>query len=408
MRRSDKPYRFRQCAGRAISVEFRFMPGKRISTGCYDMPSAVLWAEEYLKKQGMIDDKPPALSVFAADFFMRKDSDSQYSRNEAFGRKFPKAYYKQRQAILDNHIIPAFGSYLVDAISSYAIEQFMISVKGVNRKALANETKNRILTVFRIVMDDVKRKGYRSDNPADDVQMFAKGKNPRMPLPAYDLAILFPAEPEERIRIWGSMMWAVYFSIFYDTGMRPGEIAALRVCDVYQTQKGLAVASAKSIDSVEMNIKDKVKTSGKGMENRVGLLYDDTAALLLQYINECNLSGDDQLFRSINGKYINVATSNKHFKTVLEKHGLYIKGKVQYSLRHSYETDRRGDMPDSILAVSMGHTKLRDDYDHRTEKDMIRLLDRNRNSFFENRKRTSSSADVIPLDELLGKEKGAQ
>lgn len=55
-------------------------------------------------------------------------------------------------------------------------------------------------------------------------------------------------------------------------------------------------------------------------------------------------------------------------------------------------------MPDSILAVSMGHTKLRDDYDHRTEKDMIRLLDRNRDSFFENRGRRDADADVVPLD----------
>ena len=57
-------------------------------------------------------------------------------------------------------------------------------------------------------------------------------------------------------------------------------------------------------------------------------------------------------------------------------------------------------MPDSILAVSMGHTKLRDDYDHRTEKDMIRLLDRNRDSFFENRRRRGQDDEVISLDKL--------
>lgn len=398
MKHADKPYRFRACAGRAISVEFRFMPGKRISTGCYDMPSAALWAEEYLKNQGMTDDKPPAFSEFARDFFTRRDPDSIYSRNEAFGRKFSKSYYKQRQAILDTYIIPAFGSYIVDAISSVAIERFMVTIKRKGGGVLANETKNRILTVMRVVMDDVKRKGYRSDNPADDVQMFAKVRNPRSPLPGYELAILFPENLDERVEIWGGLMWAVYFSIFYDTGMRPGEIAALRVCDVYRTQKGLAIASAKSMDSVEKDIKDKVKTSGKGLENRVGLLYDDTAVLLLRYIDESGLSGDDLLFRSNRGNPIITATSNKHFKTVLEKHGLYREGKVQYSLRHSYETDRRGDMPDSILAVSMGHTKLRDDYDHRTEKDMIRLLDRNRDSFFENRGRRDADADVVPLD----------
>ena len=38
-RSTDRPYKFRACSGRPISVEFDFMPGKRVSTGCYDMPA---------------------------------------------------------------------------------------------------------------------------------------------------------------------------------------------------------------------------------------------------------------------------------------------------------------------------------------------------------------------------------
>ena len=47
-----------------------FNPGKRISTGCYDMPSAVLWAEKYLRDMGMVSDADvPLFRDFAKDFY---------------------------------------------------------------------------------------------------------------------------------------------------------------------------------------------------------------------------------------------------------------------------------------------------------------------------------------------------
>lgn len=172
-------------------------------------------------------------------------------------------------------------------------------------------------------------------------------------------------------------MWATYFSIMYDTGFRPGELAALRVCDIWQTKKGLAVSTNRSVNRLQRKVINKVKTTGHGYSERVGLLYDDTATLLIQYIDKEKLTETDMLFRAPKRKdgLIMPETSNKHFKTVLMKHGLYHEGIVQYCLRHNYTTDRRGDMPDELLAISMGHTHLRDDYDHQKAQDLIRRLD---------------------------------
>ena len=58
-------------------------------------------------------------------------------------------------------------------------------------------------------------------------------------------------------------------------------------------------------------------------------------------------------------------------------------------------------MPDDILALSMGHTKLRDDYDHQNVKDLIRRLDAARDSLFENRERLGKAGDIVPLEESL-------
>ena len=399
MRRSDKPYKFRNCKGRAISVEFRFMPGKRLSTGCYDMPSAVLWAEQYLQNNGMPSKAIPTLSEIGKDFFTKEGKGSYRERMEALGYEYPDSYYTQKQAYLDNHILPVFGRHLVTAINTMAIEEFIINKKGTKGQPLANDTKNKILVTFRTIMEEVKRLGYRPDNPAAEARMMAKKSEEREPLYQYELERLFPPSPAERIKIWGNAMWAVYFSIFYDTGMRPGEIAALRVCDIYKTKNGLAVGTDRTINTKERKEKKRVKTTGKGIAERVGLLYWDTAELLIDYIENNDLHGDDLLFHSKKLGILTTPTSLKHFKSVLKKEGLMRDGLVQYSIRHSYETDRRGDMPDEILAISMGHTKLRNDYDHQKAKDLIRRLDKARTAFFENRNRSKEESDIVSLGE---------
>ena len=403
MRKLDTPYRFRSCKGRAISVEFRFMPGKRISTECYDIASAVLWAEEYLKNAG-ITGKEACMTFreFAKDFFRRTDPDSFAEREAAFGRRRNENYLKCRQSMLDTYIIPQFGMMLVDSITIKMIEDWLLSLKGKNnKKELANDTKNKILIALRFVFDDIQRKGYRSDNPARDAKSLKDNGKEREALPPDQILTLFPEDPEERIRIWGSAMWAVYFSIFYDTGMRPGEIAALRVCDIYSTPGGLAVGTRREVS--KGRIVERVKTKDKGYKRRGGLLYDDTSALLIRYIKEAGLSGEDLLFRAPrrpNGLII-PETSNKRFKAVLKENGFFKEGKVQYCLRHTYETDRKGDLPDEELAVSMGHTKLRNDYDHQNEIDIIRRLDSHRDSLFRNRLRLGGESDIIPLEEAL-------
>ena len=228
MRKSDKLYKFRACKGRAISVEFTFMPGKRISTGCYDIQSAVLWTEEYLKNAGIPGKSGmPAFREFARDFFIRTDPDSFAEREAAFGRRRDEDYLKVRQSILDTYIIPQFGMMLVDSITIRMIEDWLLSLKGRNnKKDLANDTKNKILIALRFIFDDIQKKGYRNDNPAREAKALTDNGKEREALPPEQLLVLFPPEPEKRIEVWGSAMWAVYFSIFYDTGMRPGEIAA--------------------------------------------------------------------------------------------------------------------------------------------------------------------------------------
>ena len=113
-----------------------------------------------------------------------------------------------------------------------------------------------------------------------------------------------------------------------------------------------------------------------------------------------DLKGDSLLFvpkRIPGGKaeILRADSSNKHFKTICKAHG--ITEVTQYCLRHTYETSRRGDLSDEVLAVSMGHTKLRDDYDHRTSVDMIRTLEGARDDLFRARERRDAPETIRRL-----------
>lgn len=396
-RNIDKPYRLVRRKDRPYNVIFDAIPYRAFSTGSYDLAESIEWADAFLENGGILrPEKTPSLSEYTKDFFLREDADSVKQRDERYGHEYSKSRYKKYQHYVDDYICPEFGAYLVTSITAKAIEKWLPSLVSGKGNPLANDTKNKILVAFRIIMDDVKKDGYRDDNPAKDVKMFAKKGKRREALPPQIIKALFPDDLEKRIEIWHGLMWATYFSVMYDTGFRPGEMAALRVCDIYQSSKGLSVGAVTTVNKDEGKIVGRVKTSDDGYDKRPGLLYDDTAELVVRLIKEKNLSGEDRLFSAPNRKdgLLMSDTSNKHFKTVLAENGFYKEGRVQYSMRHSYMTARRGDMPDDILAISMGHTHLRDDYDHQTMTDLIRRLDKNRESFFENRTRLDEESDI--------------
>lgn len=81
-------------------------------------------------------------------------------------------------------------------------------------------------------------------------------------LTTYEQKILFPNDKEERVKVWGNITYATYFSVMYDTGFRPGEVISLRACDVYQTPRGYAVLAEKSYDSYVSKVKNDEKKEG--------------------------------------------------------------------------------------------------------------------------------------------------
>lgn len=400
-----KDYRFIRRTGRNIEVVFAILPDKHISTGTKDMLEAVAFAENYLRRQGIYGDGIPLLRDYAKNFFTKTDEGSIRYRHKMFGKENRENWYIRHQQDLEVYVIPYFGDYRLDYITSAIIEKWLIGLKPEHKKKpLTGNTKKKILYALREVLDSAVREQYISSNPSRTVMLPSQRVvNERRALTLYEQKTLFPSDPEKRIEVWEKYSYAAFFSVMYDTGFRPGEVAGLRVCDIYTTPQGMGAFTEHTICFEEWKVKDRVKTSGKGMESRVGLLSDVTGKLVEMLIEKEHLSNTDYLFL-VNYKkktsWISSATANKHLRSVCTKMGIDTDKVCQYSLRHTHATYLRGSMEEQALALSMGHSggRVRDDYDHRTASILLAQLEKHRDDMFKSEDPTE---DIKPFNKKV-------
>lgn len=401
----DRGYRFidRTKAGRKIEVIFDHIPGKRISTGKTTIEEAVIWAEEYLKNEGVAKKDMPLFQDFAKDFFTRTDRSSIHGRHVAFHKENRERWYPVSQKILDNYAIPRFGKYPLDSMNPVMIEDWIADQRGIKGEELSGSSKSKILTALSYVMDDAVRLGYIKANPVKMCMAPPKiSEHPKRALTIWEQERLFPPTQEERVRVWGTVMWAVYFSVMYDTGFRPDEVAGLQLQDVYTTPGGMAVYTGHTMNCEQHRPLNRVKTSGKGMERRVGLLSDITQRLIERLVEEDQITdGEEYLFlvrRSQKTSWIFPDTANKHFRLVVGRELATEDRLSQYCLRHTYATMRRGSMDERVLAITMGHSNgVRSDYDHRDAAMVIGQLEKSRKDIF----REMEEPDVVPLSKKI-------
>ncbi len=397
-----KDYRFIKRKGRNINVIFAIQPKSRISTGTKDMTEAVKFAENYLRKQGIIGDVIPLFKDYAKDFFLREDECSLRYRHKMFDKENREHWYLRHQQDLEVYVIPEFGELRLDYITSAMIENWLIRLKPAHgMKALTGNTKKKILYALREVLDMAVKEQYITNNPSRTVMLPSqKIVNERRPFNYHEQRLLFPPSKQQRIEVWEKLSYAGFFSVMYDTGFRPGEVAGLRVCDIYTTPQGMGVFTEHTICFEEGRAKDRVKTSGKGMENRVGLLSSVTGEIIIDLIEKQHLQNEDYLFLvdyREKESWISSATANKKLRTTCGKMGISTDKICQYSLRHTHATYLRGGVEEQILALSMGHSggRVRNDYDHRTASILIAQLEKHRDDMFNSE---DPGEEIKPLE----------
>lgn len=368
-------YRFIQRKGRKyIQVMFACMPDRCFSTGTDDMTKAVRFARSWLRKNGQCGltekDKESTLNEFAKDFFTHKDPYGFRKRNEQRGYFYSDSYYEQKQALLEHYILPYHGKLKLVNITDVLIEHLIYGLCSVRTKEdLSNNTKNKIFDAYSKVLEEARRQGYIGRNPCKEVGQLSNNSQGREAFTSEELGKLFPQNVKELLRIWHGYMWAVYFLIQYETGWRPGEVAALQFSNFFPSTNGIYTTS--DID-YKQRLQPRIKTTNKGQPYKAGILSDRTSALLMQWKSRCR---GDFAFVQKNGKFIGSTGANKHLQSACERAGveLYRNGKkrTQYSFRHSFQSYYLGRIPENARLLLMGHTKMRNEYTHLEAQELL-------------------------------------
>lgn len=401
---SDKPYRFIRAKGRPIQVIFQDIPGKRFSAGTTDMYEAVLWAEKFRRERGWRSESP-TFREFADDFFYRDSSPNDIRvRDIALGRERKDYYYRRRQKILDTYLIPVLGSYKLSAITPPLIEMTILSLDGV-RHELSGQSKRAIYAVLKIVMNDAYRLGLIDHNPACKDLVKLPADTPVKTIRAltpYEQSKLFPLDADCRIAVYGSLLWATYFSIMYSTGFRPGEVRGIEVSDLVSCPRGVVVDISHSVPCTTDEREDRVKTTGRGFSTRTGVLDPITEELVIRLIREKHLGPRDPLFVKCSNKhrYISQWQGNKYFRSACHQLGLTDAEELtQYCIRHTFGTEHKGALGDEVLADLMGHAggKMLDTYDNRDKAQRVSLADAERDKIVARK----SESLTVPLYEKI-------
>ncbi len=142
-----------------------------------------------------------------------KDFMSTYAKNN---NKESEVHTKQ--VLLDLHLVPFFGEHPIDQIGSKLIEKY----KAERRKTLEKKTVNNHLAVLSKVLNNAVEEGDLAVSPP--IKFF------KAPPPEFDF--LSFEEAPRLVAAADPGLWRTMITVALNTGLRQGELLALRWSDV--------------------------------------------------------------------------------------------------------------------------------------------------------------------------------
>ena len=299
---------------------------------------------------------------FTDGFFNWKTSEYIKNQTER-GCRYSKTYADSNAGILRNHVLPAFRDKLLTEIKVLDIEHFL---KELIIRKYSNTFINSVRNVLQSIFDEAYRLDILEKNPMDRIKRMVADYQPKGIFNKSQLEQLF--NKEAITRQWGARKDFFLINILaLTTGMRQGEIMALRVSDVKEDH---------ILVSHTWDRKYGLK-SPKYESSRPVPLPDFVSELLHIYISsitEGNAEPNSFIFRGIlPNKPIDHKAINKSFYNALSTIGIDLKKRKEINLtfhswRHTFNTLMRHQIPDDTLKLLTGHKtdEMLEHYMHNT------------------------------------------
>ena len=229
------------------------------------------------------------------------DAAAEYLRYAEQDRLCKPSTVKGYRSAIRAHLLPAFGSMPVEAVTPEVIERWVISFGGSAR------TRNKLLIQLHGILGRAKKVYRLASNAAAEVERSPQRRSG-------DIEVFSPEEVWALVRAAASEQDAAIYLTAAFTGLRMGELLALRWRDV--DFAGSTVRVRASYAGGELT------TPKSGKVRAVPMAPDVATALARLAERDEFVSDDDLVFPGGLGSYLDGSALRRRYVDALEAAGL--------------------------------------------------------------------------------------
>jgi integrase len=238
-----------------------------------------------------------------------------------------------------NHVRPALGSVLLEDLTPERVERWADGLDPAG--ALANRTREKIITVFHGAMERARKLHKLPENPVADIE------KPRT-ASRTEINVFSPEEIMALVRAADSDQDAAIYLTAAFTGLRQGELVAPRWRDV--DFPGSAIRVRASYTNGHLTSPKSGKVRSVPMAPQVA----EVLARLGQ--RELFTDDDDVVFAGITGGYLDGSALSKRYRAALSRAAL--RPLRFHDLRHTFGTRVIGVADIRRVQEWMGHANV--------------------------------------------------
>jgi len=265
------------------------------------------------------------------------DAAAEFLRYAECDRACKPSTLSDYRSVLNAHLRPAFASMSLEEITPEVIERWRTRLDG----GLSNRTKNKLLVVLHGVFRRAQKAYGLPRNPVVDVE-----KHPQRS--SGDIDVFSPEEVMALVRAAASPQDAAIYLTAAFTGLRRGELIALRWRDVDFAGQSIRVRASYA--------GGQLTTPKSGKVRSVPMAPEVASALAALGQRELFTGEDDLVFPGETGGYLDGSALRRRYGAALTQAGL--RPLRFHDLRHTFGTRMIGVADIVRVQEWMGHADI--------------------------------------------------
>ncbi len=286
-------------------------------------------------------------------FVSFRDAAEEWVRHGEVERALKPCTVLDYRSALRAHLLPAFGDEPIERISTRQVEQWRSEqlelalrtpqVNGRVGAGISPRSANKLTSILYSIFELARRRHDVHPNPIADIQRVREHVDPTN----YDFYT--PEEIEALVRHAGSEQDAAIFKTAAFTGLRRGELMALRWRDVDFARSSIRVNASYAKGSL---------TAPKSRKGRAVPLVPELAEVLARLGARDEYTEDDDLvFVGTDGDYMDASALRRRYLLAQEAAGLRMLR--FHDLRHTFGSLAINRASQVQVQAWMGHADMR-------------------------------------------------